>query len=256
MSDVVETTQGAAVPAPATAAAKAAEDQKKKEQAEQALVEILKLMELPARLEVKDGSDGGISVAIFLETEVPGIQAGRRSHLVDALQFLVNKIVNRPNTERRWISIGVGGHPEPRAQKPAAPAPAPAAKPAAPPAQRPQSKPQQAQRPNGQQSSSPRPVAAAEPDEATLQVSPDPAIAQLAQALAEKSARLGRFYAVASMNAENRARLLSGATGVAGVKVRAEGEGRSRRVVFAPDKPTPMPNQKMPNFDDEEEELD
>ena len=38
---------------------------------------------------------------------------------------------------------------------------------------------------------------------------------------------------------------------VAGVKVKLEGDGKSRRVVFAPDKPTPMPKRALPVQDDE-----
>ena len=42
-----------------------------------------------------------------------------------------------------------------------------------------------------------------------------------------------------------------GAQGVAGVKVKLEGDGKSRRVVFTPDKPTPMPKRALPVHDDE-----
>jgi hypothetical protein len=53
------------------------------------------------------------------------------------------------------------------------------------------------------------------------------------------------------MKAEDRARFLKAGSGVAGVKLVVEGEGRSRRVVFAPDKPTPMPKRSLPVQDDE-----
>src|SRR5205823_13837139 len=109
--------------APAVApAALSAEAVAKHEKAEKIIADILKLMELPARMEVKDGADGSVSVALFFEAEVPAAPNGRRSHLVDSLQFLVNKVINRPNSERRWINIGVGAHPEPRSSRPERPA--------------------------------------------------------------------------------------------------------------------------------------
>src|SRR6185295_12578783 len=104
-----------APPDPAAAAEDAA---KKRARTSEVLEEILRRMDMQGRVEVKDGADGGISVAMFLEGEVPQGQ-GRRSNFVDALQFLANKMVNRPGTSRRWISIGVGAHPEPRPRQPA-----------------------------------------------------------------------------------------------------------------------------------------
>src|SRR4051794_22099634 len=111
--------EAAAVAAPA--APLSAEAVAKKAQAEKIIGDILRLMELPARMEVKDGADGSVSVALFFEQELPSAPNGRRSHLVDSLQFLVNKIINRPNSERRWINIGVGAHPEPRTPRPERP---------------------------------------------------------------------------------------------------------------------------------------
>jgi len=52
---------------------------------------------------------------VHFDAEVPGVVAGKKSYLIDSLQFLVNKVVNRPNTERRWVTLGVGGFPEPKA---------------------------------------------------------------------------------------------------------------------------------------------
>ena len=86
-----------------------------------------------------------------------------------------------------------------------------------------------------------------------MEVSEDLALAAAARSLAEKSAALGRFYAIAAMKQEDRARVLKGASGVAGVRVGAEGEGRSRRVVYTPDKPTPMPKRAIPDYDEDEE---
>ena len=78
----------------------------KKAAVEKVLGDILRLMELTARLDIKDAADGSLSVAIHFEGEIPGLQTGRRSHVIDSLQVIVNKIVNRPGQERRWVSIG------------------------------------------------------------------------------------------------------------------------------------------------------
>ena len=124
-------TQGspaAAASAPLDPAAAAEDAAKKRAKTTEVLEEVLRKMELGGRAEVKDGPDGGISVALFVDGEVPQGQ-GRRSNFVDAIQFLANKIVNRPGTSKRWISIGLGAHPEPRPPReqrpPQAPAPAP-----------------------------------------------------------------------------------------------------------------------------------
>ena len=249
-------------------------------QAEKVLGEILQRLEVRARLELKDAADGGISVAMHLEQEVPGFAAGKRSHIVDALQFLANKIVNRPTGERRWISLGVGGHPEPRAPKPERPprAPQPAAAEGQAPVGAPapgqaqaqphtqphaQARPAHAKGPKGEKrvegaperpahAKPAAPPKAAEPEELKLDVPEDPAMAALARRVAEKSAQHGRFYAVSPMKAEDRARMVKGAAGVAGVKATVEGEGRARRVLFSPDKPVPMPKKGvMPDYDDE-----
>jgi predicted RNA-binding protein Jag len=275
----------AAASAPLDPAAAAEDAAKKRAKTTEVLEEVLRKMELFGRAEVKDGPDGGISVALFVEGEVPQGQ-GRRSNFVDAIQFLANKIVNRPGTSKRWISIGLGAHPEPRPPREPRPPPqqqpppAPAAAAAAPrPQQHQQPRPPKAaatpdggapgaqgggghpQQPRPPRGSGPKPAHAAPPvagppvereaPEATMEVAEDPALAALAKSLAQRSAELGRFYAISPMKAEDRARLLKGAQGVAGMKVKLEGDGRSRRVVFAPDKPTPMPKRALPVHDDE-----
>lgn len=242
----------------------AAPDPKKREEAEKVLTELLQLLELPGRLELKDAADGGIAVALHVEGDTAGLTAGKRSNVVDSLQFLANKIVNKPNQEKRWISIGVGAFPEPRgpraprASQPAGPAGAPA----------PAAAPQQARAPQqpAQPARGPKPAkgggapAAAQasrgPSEAELEVTPDEGLAAALRSLAEKSARLGRFYAIAPMKLEDRARALKAAEGVPGVKALVEGEGKLRRVVLAPEKPTPMPKRSaMPDYPVDDDEL-
>jgi predicted RNA-binding protein Jag len=226
----------------------------KQQQVEKLLTDILTLMQFPARLDFKDAADGSLAVAMHFTGETPqGITAGKKSYLVDSLQFLLNKCINRPNTERRWVLLGVGGFPEPRGAKPvAAPAPSapmPATNGSAPAgARRP---------PRAEMKSAPgkAPVRASEVDESKLEVAEDPALSALGKMLAEKSARLGRHYAVAMMTTEDRARLLKAAKAVAGVNARVEGEAHFRRLAFVPDKPTPMPKRHaMALYPDDEDE--
>jgi predicted RNA-binding protein Jag len=210
-------------------------------QAVEVLEQLLRTMDLPATLEAKDLPDGSISIAVTPGVELAGVVPGRRSPLGDALQYLVNKLINKPGQERRWVAIGLGGHPEPRGPKPpraaqpppsamtngSAPAPA-AARPAAP------ARPAAA------------PVRSSEVDERTLVTDEDPALEAAARVLAERSASSGRLYAVVALGPLERGRLLKAADAVEGVSARAEGEGRLRRVVLTPDKVVPMPKQRLP----------
>jgi predicted RNA-binding protein Jag len=226
-------------------------DRDKRAWAEEVLAELLQLAGLRARLEVKEiaAPQGGLglSVALFPEEEIPGLQAGRRSPLLESLQFLANKIVNR-GPDKKWIAIAVGGHPEPRV--PGAKPPRAEAAPkggttaAATPTPRPQPPPG---RP-------PAPERVAETDESALEVPGDPLLEAAGRALAEKASATGRFYAVVPMRVEDRARLARGGKGIAGASIKVEGEGRHRRVVFVPANPKPMPKKSaMPDYDDEDD---
>jgi predicted RNA-binding protein Jag len=226
-------------------------DRDKRAWAEEVLAELLRLAGLRARLEVKEtaGPQGGLglSVALFPEEEIPGLQAGRRSPLVESLQFLANKIVNR-GPDKKWIAIAVGGHPEPRVAGGKAPraeaAPKGGTTPAAAAAQRPQPQPW---RP-------PAPERVAVNDESVLEVPADPLLEAAGRALAEKASATGRVYAVVPMREEDRARLARGGKGIAGASIKVEGEGRHRRVVFVPANPKPMPKKSaMPDYDDEDD---
>jgi predicted RNA-binding protein Jag len=208
-------------------------------QAEQVLAEILERMEWQAKLELKDAEDGGISVALHPEQELPGVQAGKRSIVVDSLQLMVNKIVNRQPSGRRWIAIGIGGHPPPRPDRTPKKSTT-----STPPA-------------TGVVAAraAPREVSAvpSETDERSLQVTADPALAATVQQLAERSAALGRFYAIFGMGKEERAQVVQTLAGSHGCVVSIEGEGRQRRVLFTPAKPTAMPKRMFPLDDDEDE---
>ncbi|ADO76157.1 hypothetical protein [Stigmatella aurantiaca] len=238
---------------------------------ERLLTDILGLMGYPARLEFQDASDGSLAVALHFEAGMPaGVETGRRSQVVDSLQFLLNKMLHRPGVERRWVLLGAGVLPEPRNRKEPAPAPAPApahvaSAPPAPPAPRsapPARAPVAAAAPARPAKAAPVAAAAPAPakraseaDERTVEVAEDAALALAARQLAEKASSLGRFYALAAMKMEDRARVLKAVQGVPGVVVAGEGEGRCRRVVFTPDKPAPLPKRfLLPDDEDDFED--
>ncbi|MBM7112500.1 hypothetical protein [Archangium primigenium] len=232
---------------------------------EKLLSDILGLMGFPARLDFKDASDGSLCVALhFQGGPPPGVEQGKRSQVMDSLQFLLNKMLHRPGAERRFVLLGAGVHPEPRSERarkepatpaPAAPAPAapaPRAAPPAAPARGARAAPVKAA-PAAPKAVAARPV---EGDERALEVSEEPTLRAAARALAEKSATLGRAYALVTMKSEDRARVLKAVGDVPGLKVSCEGEGRNRRVVFTPDKLAPLPKRSMLPADDDEDELE
>ncbi|MFL5318173.1 MAG: hypothetical protein ACJ790_00855 [Myxococcaceae bacterium] len=245
----------------------AVSDAAKKDEALKVLTEILGKMGLSGSYDVKDATDGSISIAMTLSGELPGAALGKRSHVVDSLQFLINKIINRTPQNRRWISLGLGEHPAPRQPKPQRQPQQPAAQAtAAPTAQaapqadgqpHTQPPPKQGRREREREPKPPQPPQQRrEPqlDEASVEVAEDAALAGSARELAERAAKHGRLMAVIGMSVEDRARLVKAAKQVPGVSVKTEGEGRNRRVVVLPDKPTPMPKQNLPVYDDEEDE--
>ncbi|MFN0064185.1 MAG: hypothetical protein ACKVPX_16885 [Myxococcaceae bacterium] len=201
------------------------------------LTEVSRLMEMPMRVEAKDAEDGNVAVALYPQAESLSLLNGKRSPLLDALQFLVNKMVNPPTGPRRWVTLGVGGFPAPKGPPP----------------------PRTEPRPNGA-AAKPAPLTAPPPtravpssgDETTLEVSPDAVLEKSVRALAEASAKRGRFYAVLTMKPEERARALRAVKDVSGVKVVAEGDSYLRRLMFRPDKPLPMPKRSTMPADDEE----
>ncbi|MBZ4419063.1 hypothetical protein [Myxococcus sp. RHSTA-1-4] len=252
---------------PAAPAAGGAASAEFRARVEKLLGDILGLMGFPARLDMQDAADGSLSVALHFEAgPPPGVENGRRSQVVDSLQFLLNKMMHRPGVERRWVVLGAGVHPEPRQRREpqaaqaqaAAPAPAGAvAQAAAAPRPAPQAAAQAPAKANPRAAQAPAakpaPVARVDADERSVTVEEDAALREAARRLAEKSGGLGRFYALAAMKLEDRARVLKAVEGVAGVKVTAEGEGRNRRVVFTPEKPAPLPKRSLLPDDDEDD---
>ena len=243
----------AAAPTPngGTAAVKpgaplSAEQAAKTGQATKMLEDIFRLMKFPAKLEVKDQPDGSISVAIFFEGEVAGVQPGKRSFVIDCVQLLVNKAINRPNTERRWINLGVGGHPPPR-----------------PPQGQPQQQPPRNAPPQAQQqraapprNSAPPPAQTPRPPpEPEVTVAPDETWTALLKTLASRAAAKGRIYAIGMLSPEDRARAPAALQGAPDVTVRMNGERHLRRLEITPRNITPMPKRTaLPDFDDEDDD--
>ena len=203
---------------------------------EKLLADILGLMGCPARLDFKDAADGGLSVALHFESArcLPGVEVGKRSQVLDSLQFLLNKMLHRPGAGAALGGARRGCPPRapalasqaPRSRcrrRPrTAPAPARAGCPregsaAAPAAPAPQ---------GGGPARRPRPrLRARRGDERTVEVSEDAALQEAARQLAGKSGSLGRFYAIAAMKPEDRARVLKAVEGVAGVAGGGRGRG-------------------------------
>lgn len=223
----------------------------KRPQVETLLADVFKLMEYPAKLDFKDMTDGSLGVAVHFDGELPGVTPGKRSHLVDSVQFWLNKVVNRPNVPRRWVNLGVNSFPEPRAapgEKPEKPAKVEAA-PAAPVAKK-----EAAPKKEAPAREKPAPVSK-KVDERTLKPAADPLLSAAGKLLAEKSAKLGRVYAVMGLSNDQRALMLQAADAVKGQTAKAEGEGHWRRLTVTPEKLTVIPRkQVMPDYDDEDED--
>lgn len=238
----------------------------KRPQSDTLLADVFRLMDYPVRLEFKDMADGSLGVACHVEGELPGITPGKRSYLLDSVQFWLNKVVNRPGTPRRWVNLGLNGFPEPRQQQQQqlrevkeAPVAAPAAAaPSTPAPQKDKSVPRPEKKPATENKRDERPQqqqGKQKVDERTLKPAADPALTAVAKALAEKSARLGRVYGVMGLTNDQRALMLQAAEGLKGVTAKAEGEGHWRRLVMVPEKLTPIARkQVMPDYDDEGDE--
>lgn len=214
----------------------------RKAEATRVLGEILGHMGVKAALDVKDIPDGSISIALTIEGEAAGMTPGKRSHVVDSLQFLLNKIINKTPQSRRYINLGVGEHPAPKQARPPPPPQQPKPAPQkAPQAQKQPQRPAQQHRNNSQ-------------NEAQLECEEDSALTSAARELAEKSAKHGRFIGLIGMSPEDRARVLKAAKDVPGVQLKLEGDGRNRRLSLHPDKPSAMPKSTLPDYDDEEDD--
>jgi predicted RNA-binding protein Jag len=234
----------------------------KRETSEKLLDDVFRLMEYPAKLEFKDMPDGSLGVNVHFDGgELPGVTPGKRSHLVDSVQFWLNKVVNRPNTPRRWVNLAVDSWPEPRNQQQQQP---PAAKEATPSNGTPPAPKAAAQAPKAPAPAPAKEAPAKKPeaarhrggsDEKSLTPAPNPAFSAVGKLLSEKSAKHGRLYGVMLLTPDQRALMLKEAESVKGVSAKCEGEGHWRRLVYVPEKLTVIPKkQVMPDYDDDEED--
>jgi predicted RNA-binding protein Jag len=233
----------------------------KRTESETLLKEVFALMEYPAKLEFKDLTDGALGVAVHFEGELPGISAGKRSPVLDSVQFWLNKVVNRPNSPRRWVNLGNGEFPAPRPpqgqqQQPSeTPAPVAAAAPAAKPAREPKAAKEKKPAPAASAPPPPRHHGNKHLDERSLKPAADAVISAAAKLLAEKSVKHGRIYSVMGLSNDQRALMLQTADAVKGQHAKAEGEGHWRRLTVTPEKLTVIPRkQVMPDYDDEDED--
>jgi predicted RNA-binding protein Jag len=233
----------------------------KRDESETLLKEVFALMEYPAKLEFKDLADGALGVAVHFDGELPGIAPGKRSPVLDSVQFWLNKVVNRPNSPRRWVNLGNGEFPIPRQQQgqPSEAAPVAAGVPAAKPTR--EAKP--AREAKVEKEKKPAPAPSAPPpqrhgkhvDERSLKPAADAAMSAAGKLLAEKSAKHGRVYAVLGLSNDQRALMLQASDAVKGQHSKAEGEGHWRRVTVTPEKLTVISRkQVMPDYDDEDED--
>lgn len=218
-------------------------------QVEVLLGSILRLMDYPAKLDFRDMTDGALGVAVHFQGELPGVTPGKRSPLVDCLQFLLNKAINRPSVPRRWVNLGVNAFPEPRAAQPvSAERPKAAAQAVRPPPPAAMEKPAQRKEAPAKPSRAPAPSA-----EEPRAVAADPLWTSLGRALAEKAHSKGRVYAVMMLSPERRAQLLGAVDGAAGVTAKVEGDGHWKRLAVTPDTLAPLPKKHvMPDWDDED----
>lgn len=215
----------------ATTASAPAADYDHREVATSFLRTVFKLMDYPAQLDFKDMEDGALGVSLHFDSEPPGIRAGKRTHLVDCIQFILNKAVNRPSVPRRWINLDVDRFPELKSPKNGV---RPASVASAPESATPRTK-----------ASPPSPLATQE----DVVVTEDPNWTKVSIALAQKVVALNAPIAVMMHGAEDPARAMKAIQGIAGVRVDAEGAGAWRRLVF---RPTAAPSRPKPVDDDED----
>jgi spoIIIJ-associated protein len=79
----------------------------KRAEAEQVLAEILRLMGLEARVSASENDE---RIVLDIEGSESGLVIGKKGQTLDALQFLVNKIINREAEGRKPILLDSEGY--------------------------------------------------------------------------------------------------------------------------------------------------
>ncbi len=222
----------------------------KRAQVEQYLRGVFSRLSIDAKFEFSDLANGGLGVSVDGANEVLKGPEGKRNHLLESLQYLVNKSVNKSGANRRWVTLSlnglsVGETDKKQRNKREAP-PAPPSRPAAPA----RGEGRRPERPNARARSQPQNTG---PDESQATVAPDETWSVLGLQLAQKAAKYGRVYAVLGLNFDDRARMLLAAKQTTDQRTYVEGEGHFRRVVFQPKTLAPLPKRvPMPDYDEEE----
>jgi len=85
----------------------------KLENAKKTLEDILARLKVDATVNAKDFGD---KILLNINGDGSGLLIGRRGQTLDALQHIVDKIVNRSSGDRKWIIIDTEGYRERRAE--------------------------------------------------------------------------------------------------------------------------------------------
>jgi spoIIIJ-associated protein len=74
---------------------------------------VLERLGVKASVEAKEGADAiALSVTGVEGGEAFGIEPARRSQVLESIQYLANKAVNRDPNDRKWVTVDVGGFGE------------------------------------------------------------------------------------------------------------------------------------------------
>jgi len=180
-------------------------------------------------LEFEEREEGQLAVALHVALADSPLKAPvgqKRSPLLNALQFLLNKLLQRsPEGVQasaptvRKVLLGIGEFPPRRLS----------------------ARPLLAQ-PQAQEEEAVEEAQGLLPGEKTEQLS------ALASSLAQKSVSLGRVYAVLFLSRPQRSCMQQAASTTGGLRVFSEGEAHWSRLVFEPQRPAPMPQKSRIAF--------
>ncbi|MFH2011493.1 MAG: RNA-binding cell elongation regulator Jag/EloR [Pseudomonadota bacterium] len=95
------------------ASLKEVESRDKLEHAKKTLEEIIAKLKIEATVEAKDLGD---KILLNIKGDGSGLLIGRRGQTLDALQHIVDKIVNRSPGDRKWIVVDTEGYRERRVE--------------------------------------------------------------------------------------------------------------------------------------------